>query len=151
MTLHAVFHSGCDSNSQQQRRRVPFSPHLHRIRWFLDFLMIAILTSVIWSECNFWLTVVLICISPIIRDVKYLRMCLLLPSGKVVPVVKNPPANARDIGDTGSVPGLGGSPGEGCGNSLRYSCLENPMDRGAWRATVPRVARSQTWLNWRST
>ena len=48
-------------------------------------------------------------------------------------MVKNPPANA---GDTGSVPGLGRSPGEGNGNSLQYSCLENPMDGGAWWATA---------------
>ena len=58
-------------------------------------------------------------------------------------VVKNPPANA---GDTGSLPGLGRSPGEGNGNPPQYSCLENPMDRRAWRATVHRVARSQTRL-----
>ena len=44
----------------------------------------------------------------------------------------------------GSTPGLGKSPGEGHGNSLQYSCLENPMDRGAWRATVHGVAKSQT-------
>ena len=48
-------------------------------------------------------------------------------------VVKNPPANA---GDAGSVPGSGRSPGEGNANPLQYSCLENPMDRGAWQATV---------------
>ena len=52
--------------------------------------------------------------------------------------VKNLPANA---GDTGSIPGSGGSPGEGNGNPLQYSCLENPMDRGAWQAPVHRVAR----------
>ena len=55
-------------------------------------------------------------------------------------VVKNPPANARDAG---SIPGLGKSPGEGNGNPLQYSCLGNPMDRGAWWATqsmgLPRV------------
>ena len=45
-------------------------------------------------------------------------------------VVKNPPANAGDLRDAGSVPGLGRSPGEGRGNPLQYSCLENPMDRG---------------------
>ena len=47
-------------------------------------------------------------------------------------MVKNPPANAGDIGDMGSIPGLGRFPGEGHGNSLQCSCLENPMDRGAW-------------------
>ena len=45
---------------------------------------------------------------------------------------KNPPANAGDTGDVGSVPGLGRSPGEGSGNPLQYFSLENPMDRGAW-------------------
>ena len=48
-------------------------------------------------------------------------------------VVKNPPVNA---GNTGSIPGLGRSPGEGNGNPLQYSCLKNPVDRGAWQATV---------------
>ena len=51
-------------------------------------------------------------------------------------VVKNLPANVGDIRDAGSVPGLGRSPGGGHGNPLQYSCLENPMDRGAWLATV---------------
>ena len=65
---------------------------------------------------------------------------------QVVLVVKNPPANAGDIRDMRSIPGLGRSPGEGNGNPLRYSCLENPMDRGAWRAIVHVVAKSQTRL-----
>ena len=58
-------------------------------------------------------------------------------------MVKNLPADARagDIGDTGSIPGLGRSPGEGNGNPLQYSFLENPMDRGAWWAAVHRVAK----------
>ena len=51
-------------------------------------------------------------------------------------VVKNLPANAGNVRDLGSVPGWGKSPGEGTGNPLQYPCLENPMDRGAWRATV---------------
>jgi len=55
-------------------------------------------------------------------------------------VVKNPPANARDTGDADSVPRLGRSPGEGNGNPVQYSCLENPMDRGAWWAIVHGVA-----------
>ena len=56
-------------------------------------------------------------------------------------VVKNLPANA---GDAGSIPGSGRSPGAGNGNILQYSCLGNPMDRGAWWATVYRVAKS--WI-----
>ena len=62
-------------------------------------------------------------------------------ASQVVLVVKNPPANIGDR-DTGSVPGWGRSPGEGHGNPLQFSCLENPMDRGAWRATVHRVTKS---------
>ena len=62
-------------------------------------------------------------------------------------MVKNPPANAEDIRDVVSVPGLGRSPGGGHGNPLRYSCLENFMDRGAWQATVHRVTKSQTRLS----
>ena len=60
---------------------------------------------------------------------------------EVVPVVKNPPASTGDIRDMGSIPGLGRSPGEGNGTPLQYSCLENPMDRGAWWATVHGVAK----------
>jgi len=56
-------------------------------------------------------------------------------------VVKNPPANA---GDAGLIPGSGRSPGEGNGNPLWYSCLENPMDRRAWWATVHGVAKGWT-------
>ena len=59
-------------------------------------------------------------------------------------VVKKPPASAGEVGDTGSIPGWGRSPGGGHGNPLQYSCLENPMDRGAWLGTVHRVAKSWT-------
>ena len=56
-------------------------------------------------------------------------------------------ASAYDAGDPGSIPGLGRSPGEGNGNPLQYSWLENPMDRGAWWATVHGVAKSRTRLS----
>ena len=79
----------------------------------------------------------------------------------VARLVKNPPANRRDTGDAGlipkesaynagdrgSIPGSGRSPGEGNRNPLQDSCLGNPMDRGAWWATVHGVTKSQTWLN----
>ena len=58
-------------------------------------------------------------------------------------MVKNPPASAGDTGDS-YIPGLGRSPGGGNGNPFQYSCLENPMDRGALWATVHRTAKSQT-------
>ena len=68
-------------------------------------------------------------------------------ASQVALVVKNLPANVRDIRDAGSIPGLGRSPGEENGNPLQYSCQVNPMDRGAWRATVHRAAKSWTQLN----
>ena len=57
-------------------------------------------------------------------------------------VVKNLPANARDSGEAGLIPGSGRSLGEGNGNQLQYFCLENSMDRGAWQATVHGVTES---------
>ena len=59
-------------------------------------------------------------------------------------VVKSLPTNAGDTGDTGLIPVLGRSPGEGNGYPLQYSCLGNSMDRGAWRATVHGVSESDT-------
>ena len=61
---------------------------------------------------------------------------------QVATVVKNPPANAGDVKDAGSIPGSGRSPGGGHGNPLQYSCLENPMDRGAWQATLHGITES---------
>ena len=70
-------------------------------------------------------------------------------ASQVALVVKNPPANAGGARDAGSIPGLGKSPGAGSGNPLQYSCLQNPMDREAWQATVHGAAKSQTQLsNW---
>ena len=69
------------------------------------------------------------------------HICMGFPGGSVV---KNPPANAGDIRDAGLIPGSGRSPGGGHGNPLQYSCLKNPMDRGAWRATVHRVTKNMS-------
>ena len=69
----------------------------------------------------------------------------------LVLVVKNSPANAGDKRDTGSITGSGRSSGEGHGNPLQYSCLENPMDREAWWAVVYRVTKSRTRLKQLST
>ena len=74
-------------------------------------------------------------------------MNLLLIASQVTQWLKNPPAIAGDAGDTGLTPGSGRSPGVGDGNPLKYSCLENSMDRGAWWATVHGLAESQTWLS----
>ena len=74
-----------------------------------------------------------------------------LGASQVALVVKNPPANAGDVRDSGSVLGLGRSPGGGHGNPLQCSSLENPMDRGAWWATVHGVTKGQTPLKRLST
>ena len=66
-------------------------------------------------------------------------------------MVKNPPTNAGDVRNTGSNPPPGRSPGRGHGNPFQYSCLENPMDRGDWRATVHGVTKSQAQLKQLST
>ena len=67
-------------------------------------------------------------------------------------MVKSLLVNAGDVRDMGSMPGLGRSPGGGHGNPLQYSCLENPMDRGAWQASAHRViAQNQTRLKWDNT
>ena len=75
-----------------------------------------------------------------------LQVLVLCWASQVVLVVKNPPANAGDVRDMGSIPGSGRSPGGGHGNPLQYSCLENPMARGAWWAAVYGVAQSRTRL-----
>ena len=62
-------------------------------------------------------------------------------ASQVAQVLKNPPANAGDTGDAGSIPGQGRSPGGGNHNLLQYSCLENHMERGVWWATAHRVAK----------
>ena len=75
-------------------------------------------------------------------------MCLFATCGasQVALTIKNLCASAGDIREAGSILGSGGSPGGGHGNPLQYSCLENPMDREAYWATVHRVTKSQTWL-----
>jgi len=71
-------------------------------------------------------------------------MLIIIRDSQVALVVKNPPAYTGEVRDMGSIPGSGRFPEEENGNPLQYSCLENPMDRGAWRATVRGVAKSLT-------
>ena len=73
---------------------------------------------------------------------KHSRAHIGYMTSRVALVVKNPPANVRDIRDIDLIPGLGRSSGGGHGTLLQYSCLENPMNRGAWWATVHRVVES---------
>ena len=77
----------------------------------------------------------------------YFGLRHVLWDSQVVQVVKNLNANARDARDLGLIPGSGRSPEVGNGNPFQYFCLENPMDRGVWWATVHGVAKSRTQLN----
>ena len=88
------------------------------------------------------------------KDLNLNSLCFKVFNDKVsqlVLVVKNMPINAGDVQDSGSIPGSGRSSGEGHGNPLQYSCLENPVDRGAWQAMVLRGEKSQTQLKQFST
>ena len=83
-----------------------------------------------------------------LRDYHHIYLCVdvcIICASQEALVVKNLP-NAGDLKDAGPIPGLGRSLGEGHGNPLQYSCLESPLDRGAWWATVHRVAKSWAWL-----
>ena len=71
----------------------------------------------------------------------------LIGASQAVQLVKNLPASAVDIRDVGLIPGSGRSPGEGNSNPPQYSCLENPMDRGAWWAIVRGVTNSRMRLS----
>ena len=78
-------------------------------------------------------------------------LSLIYGSSQVALVVKNPPAVAGDMREAGLIPRSGRSPGGGQGNTLQYPCLQNPMEREAWWATIHAVAKSQTWLKQLST
>ena len=101
--------------------------------------------SVNWCQ---WCLKVSHNIIPVNFSLFYVCYYLFYWASQVVLVVKNPPVNARDVRDSGSIPGSGRSPGGGHGNSLQCSYLENPMDWGAWWATVHGVTKSWTWLKW---
>ena len=94
--------------------------------FFLFFFLLGFVTLLINFRCSFW------------------NRLTDKGASQVVLVVKNLPANAGDTGDAGLIPGWGSSLGGGHGNPPQYSCLENPMDRGAWQAAVHGVAESDT-------
>ena len=123
-----------------------------------DGLVCAIVTNISWCLSGLSLGSFILATQSLLqillpsREMPWFRVCLFSAIGMSygiyktytyvfipgVSVVKNPSANA---GDTGLIPGSGRSPGRGNGNPLQYSCPENPMDRGAWRATVHGVQR----------
>ena len=84
-------------------------------------------------------------------QVSYIHIHTYIWVSQVAIVVKNPPAKAGDTRDPSTIPWSGRSPGGGHGYPLQYSCLENPIDRGAWQATVNGVTQSRTQLKTRST
>ena len=113
-----------------------FSPYLLQHLSFVDFLIMTILTVVRWH-----LIVVLIDISLVISSIEHLYYGIVFNkkyhksgASQVKLVVKNPPASVGDTRDMGSIPGSGRFPGEANGKPLQYSCLDNSMDRGAWRS-----------------
>ena len=105
----------------------------------LDVVTVYVSLAVVICHCVSLDAVMNMGVSPDIMIIVYVH--LGFPGGSVV---KNPPINA---GDMSSIPVLGRSPGGGNVNPLQYSCLKNPMDRGAWWATVHRVAKSRTRLS----
>ena len=107
----------------------------------ISLTTLSLLTS--WASSSF----------SIFRCYTVIRLSLILSFSHLIyfPSSSNGKESACNAGDPGSIPGSGRSPGEGNGNPLQYSCLENPVDRGAWRATVHGMAKSQTQLKWLST
>ena len=105
-----------------------------------------------WPSSSLW---TFLSFSSLICKIKviiaFASLCCCEGASQVALVVKKLPVKAGDIRDLGSVPRSGRSPRGGHGNPLQYSCLENPMDRGSWRAAVPRVAKSWTRLKWLGT
>ena len=144
MTIHSSIHSG----------RIP----VVRGAWWAIVLQVAKSRTWLkqWTEIvslHFWsLKIQNQDVSRAVLPLKALGQgSLSFWASQVAPVLKNPPANAGDIGDVGSILGSGRFLGGGHGNPLQYSCLENLIDRGTWRAVVHRVSKKQTWLNWLST
>ena len=102
--------------------------HLYNSYWIAGLFLHVVIRNV-WVQAIVWA-----CFHFSWVKLSRSRIAGSYKSSQVALVVKNPPANAGDSGNAGSIPGSGRSPGEGHGNPLQFSCLENPTDRGAWRA-----------------
>ena len=101
--------------------------HICGVIWLKSITMPVFFATVDWTKAQSWASV---CVAN-----KWMSWA---GTSQAAQMVKNPPAN---IGDAGLIPGSGRSPGEWNGNQLKYSCLENPMDRGAWQDTVHGITR----------
>ena len=139
------------------------SPHVPTYEGWLLFTFRPVRFGYIFIPIHLWciyhISLKLICFRKFQYSISYVLVmesnanwCIkqFLRTPQVAIVVKNLPANTGDVRDLGLIPGLERSPGGGHGNSLQCSCLKNPMDRGAWWATVHRVAKCQTQLKWLS-
>ena len=124
--------------------------HCHNIDiWSSDFYRITQIYGLPWQLS--WLGIHLQCRRPWfdswVRKISWRRDRITTPVFLVFPGGSDGRESVRNEGDLGLIPVLGRSPRGGHGNPLQYSCLENPMDRGAWWAIIHGVTKSQTWLS----
>ena len=122
--------------------------------WFLQPLLCFALPAAAHKSSDFpalsSTPVIFSCLSAVASSlrVKWCLVVVVIAVPQVLLVVKSPPAGAGDVRAVGSIPGSGSSPGEGNGDPLQDSCLENPVGRGAWRAAVHGAVSSQTSAAW---
>ena len=147
--LHLMFYPSLNSPLKLPFAKSPiYTPNIY-FKLLLDRRGILCYIGMgIW-EVNSLLRITLILFIVVPNMVLSIWEILSIP--QVVLVVKNLPDSAGDIRDKGPIPGLGRSPGEGNGNPLQYSCMGNPVGRGAWWATVHRVTKIWTGLKQLST
>ena len=121
-----------------QSDKIAFNPAKHKVSHFASLIRLFVRSQIFVARKKDFLQP-----DPLPITIQFWDLCCLLPGS----VVKNPPANAGNAGDTGWTPGSGRCPGGGNGNPLQYSCLKTPTDRRAWWATVHGVAKSQIRLS----